>query len=65
MAETQGSKITGKFILMVILVAIVIGVVSAVLQNLILGHSNAAVTGGVVGATVAVIATRVLQKKST
>lgn len=64
MNDTQSRKSTGKTIALVVLVAFVTAVVVTVVQSLLLGHSNPAVTGGVVGAVTAVIALSILRKKS-
>jgi len=45
-----------KTILLLIVVAIVVAVVVTLIQTLILGKSNVAITGGVVGAIVVVTA---------
>jgi len=64
MSEVQSKKLNGKMIGMMILLAIVIAVVSTLIQSLILGKSNPAVTGGVVGAIVALKAIGSTKKKS-
>jgi len=50
MAENQTNTLTAKSIAILVLVAIVTAVVVTLLQTLILGRANVAVTGGVVGA---------------
>ena len=55
---------TAKLLGIVIIVAIVAAVVAAVLQVLIVGKSNAAVTGGAVGAITSGIAVSLRKKKS-
>ncbi|MEK6323150.1 MAG: hypothetical protein AABN33_15870 [Acidobacteriota bacterium] len=63
MNDSQSRKITGKTIALVILVAIVAAVAVTLIQRLVLGNSNAAVTGGVVGAVTAVMAISIMRKK--
>lgn len=50
MSENQASTLSARTIVILILVAIVTAVVVTLLQTLILGRANVAVTGGVVGA---------------
>ncbi|HEY8226843.1 MAG TPA: hypothetical protein VIG25_16295 [Pyrinomonadaceae bacterium] len=50
MAENQSNSLTAKSIGILVVVAIVTAVVVTLLQTLILGRANVAVTGGVVGA---------------
>ena len=50
MSENQTNSLTLKTIVILILVATVTAVVITLLQTLIMGRSNVAVTGGVVGA---------------
>ena len=50
--------------LMIILAAIVTAVVVTLLQVLILKESHPAITGGVVGAVIAVFAIRVMRKSA-
>jgi hypothetical protein len=50
MSENQTNSLTPKTIVILILVATVTAVVVTLLQTLIMGRSNVAVTGGVVGA---------------
>ena len=57
-------KSTGKIIAIVVVVAIVAAVAATLVQSLLLGASNPAVTGGVVGAISAVVAISLLKKKS-
>ena len=64
MPDEQKQMSTGKAIVLVILAAVVTSVVVTLLQTLILGSANTAVTGGVVGAITAVLAFRTLRKKS-
>ena len=61
---TSESISTGKLLGIVIIVAIVAAVLATLAQVLLLGKSNAAVTGGVVGALTAVITVSVWKKKS-
>lgn len=51
MSDSQTNPMTFKNVLVLILVAIVIAVVVTLLQTLILGKSNVAITGAIVGAT--------------
>lgn len=53
-----------KSILVLVAVAIVVAVVMTVIQQLILGKSNTAVTGGVVGATIVVLGIGLRRKSS-
>lgn len=53
-----------KTILMLVAVAIVVAVVVTLMQVLILGKSNVAVTGGVVGAMVVVLGLGTKRKRS-
>jgi multisubunit Na+/H+ antiporter MnhB subunit len=64
MNDAQGRTSTGKLIALVVVVAVVIAVVSTLVQNLVLGHANTAVTGGVVGAITAVVVLSSMKKKS-
>jgi hypothetical protein len=64
MNDAQSGKSTGKTLALVVLIAFVTAVVVTVVQSLLLGHSNTAVTGGVVGAITAVVALSLLRKKS-
>lgn len=63
MNDAQSRKSTGKTIALLVLVAIVTAVAVTIAQELMRGHSNAAVTGGVVGAITAVVAIGTLRKK--
>jgi hypothetical protein len=63
MDNPQTQKITAKNLALVILAAIVTAVVVTLIQTLILGKANIAITGGVVGATIAVLAISALRKK--
>ena len=64
MAENENQRPTGKAIALVILIAIVAAVVITLVQELVLGHSYVAVTGGVVGALVAAVAFSTMKKNS-
>jgi flagellar basal body-associated protein FliL len=55
---------TVKLLSIVIIVAVVAAVLAAVLQVLIVGKSNAALTGGAVGAITSGIAISLRKKKS-
>jgi predicted membrane protein len=50
MAENKSSGIDAKSLILLIIVAITVSVVVTLLQTLILGKSNVAITGGIVGA---------------
>lgn len=63
MNNTQSQRISGKSLALVIGVAILTAVVVTLIQSLILGKANLAVTGGVVGATTAVLAISALRRK--
>ena len=63
MNDTQRRKIAGKTLALVILVAVVAAVTVTLIQQLLLGHSNAAVTGGVVGALTAVVVINTVRKR--
>jgi hypothetical protein len=62
MSNTQSQKISAKNVAIVIGVAILTAVIVTLIQTLILGKANIAVTGGVVGATTAVLAIKALKK---
>jgi hypothetical protein len=53
-----------KTILVLVAVAIVVAVVVTVLQTLIVGKSNVAITGGVVGAIVVALGLSAQRKRS-
>jgi hypothetical protein len=63
MDNPQTQKITAKNLALVILAAIVTAVAVTLIQTLILGKANIAITGGVVGATIAVLSISTLRKK--
>ncbi len=50
MAENKSSGIDAKSLIVLIIVAVGVSVVVTLLQTLILGKSNVAITGGIVGA---------------
>ena len=50
MSNNQGSSMTAKNLIVLVLVAITVSVVVTLLQTLIVGKSNVAITGAVVGA---------------
>ena len=52
MAENQSSGINAKTLILLIIIAITVSVVVTLLQVLIVGKSNVAITGGIVGASV-------------
>jgi predicted membrane protein len=64
MAGNENQKSIGKALALVILIAIGAAVVITLVQELVLGHSYVAVTGGVVGALVAAVAFNTMKKKS-
>lgn len=64
MSEAQTQKVTIKTMVLIILAAIVTAVVVTLLQVLILKESHPAITGGVVGAVIAVFAIRVMRKNT-
>ena len=55
---------TAKLLGIVIIVAVVSAVIATLAQTLIMGKSNAGVTGGVVGTLTAGIAVSIRKKKS-
>jgi predicted membrane protein len=62
MSATEKQKPTGKTFLLLILGAIVTAVVVTLVQVLLRGSSNIAVTGGVVGALTAVAAIKTMKR---
>lgn len=64
MSEAQTQKVTIKTMVIIILAAIVTAVVVTLLQVLILKESHPAITGGVVGAVIAVFAIRLMRKNA-
>ena len=64
MTSSQSRKISGKTVALVLLVAIVTAVIVTVVQQLVLGKSNVAVTGGVVGAVMGAMAISIMRKSS-
>lgn len=64
MTDTETRTSMGKTIAIVVLVAIITGVIVTLVQVLIRGNANAAVTGGVVGAVTAITAITVMKKKA-
>lgn len=62
MPATDTSNV--KTILMLVVVAIVVAVVVTLIQSLILGKSNVAITGGVVGATIGGLGLSARRKRS-
>jgi hypothetical protein len=62
MPDSQTSNM--KTILVLVAVAIVVAVVVTLLQTLILGKSNTAITGGVVGAMVVALGLSSRRKRS-
>jgi hypothetical protein len=64
MTDIQSGKSTGRIIALVVLVAVVTAVVVTLAQELIRGHSNTAVTGGVVGVIAALTVISATRKKA-
>ena len=64
MTSDESPKSTGKVLLIIIVGAVLIAVVSTLVQQLVLGKTNAAITGGVIGAFTAVVVINNLKKKS-
>jgi hypothetical protein len=64
MNNTQSQKVSARSLAIVIGVAILTAVVVTLIQTMILGKANIAVTGGVVGATTALLAIKSMKKKS-
>jgi hypothetical protein len=64
MTENQKQMSTGKALVVLVLAAIVTSVIVTLLQTLILGSANTAVTGGVVGAITAMLAFKTIRKKT-
>lgn len=63
MTDTDTQTLNLKTILLLIVVAIVMAVVVTLVQTLILGKANVAITGGVVGAIVVVTAMSARRKR--
>lgn len=63
MTDTDTQALNIKTILLLVVVAIVTAVVVTLLQTLILGKANVAITGGVVGAIVVASALSARRKK--
>ena len=64
MKDAQSRKPTGKAVALVVVVAIVTAIAVTLMQSWLLGHSNTAVTGGVVGAVTPAVALTTMRKKS-
>lgn len=64
MSDPQTRKPIGKELVSVVISAIVVAVVVTLIQVLLIGKSNPAVTGGIVGALIAVMAIRLVRKSS-
>ncbi|MEK6288364.1 MAG: hypothetical protein AABO57_21825 [Acidobacteriota bacterium] len=64
MKDSQSRSVSAKTLALVILVAIVAAVAVTLIQQLLVGNASAAVTGGVVGAVVAVMAITIVRKNS-
>jgi NhaP-type Na+/H+ or K+/H+ antiporter len=63
MNTSETRKSTGKILVLVVVVAILTAVVVTLLQRWMLGTSNTAVTGGVVGAVSGALAISAMRKK--
>ena len=63
MNDAQSQKVTGKTVALLIIVAIVTAVAVTLVQQLVLGRSIVAVTGGMVGGVVAAMAVVTMKKK--
>jgi uncharacterized MnhB-related membrane protein len=64
MSNNQGSSMTAKNLIVLVLVAITVSVVVTLLQTLIVGKSNVAITGAVVGALCVVLWMSTKKKQS-
>jgi hypothetical protein len=64
MSDTGRRQITIRQLLVVVLLAVVMAVIVTLAQRVILGKSHAAITGGIVGAIIAVIATTRIRRSS-
>ncbi|HTG91601.1 MAG TPA: hypothetical protein VL866_03390 [Pyrinomonadaceae bacterium] len=64
MAENKSSGMDAKTIIFLIIMAVAISLVVTLLQVLIVGKSNPAITGGIVGASVVGIWLSTKKKKS-
>jgi hypothetical protein len=64
MENSKSGKITVKTIAIVMLIAIITALAVTFIQRLLLGNANPAVTGGVVGAVMAVMAVSIIRKRS-
>lgn len=63
MAENESSGLSVKSLVLLIIIAITVSVVVTLLQVLIVGKSNVAITGGIVGASVVGIWLSIKNKK--
>ena len=63
MAENESSGLSAKSLILLIIIAITVSVVVTLLQVLIVGKSNVAITGGIVGASVVGIWMSIKNKK--
>ena len=63
MNDSQGRTSTGKALLLVVVVAAAAAIAATVIQRLLLGQANLAVTGGVAGALAAMVAVSTMRKK--
>ena len=64
MSENKSSGMDAKSILMLIIAAVVVSLVVTLLQVLIVGKSNPAITGGIVGASIVGIWMSTKKKKT-
>ena len=63
MAENDSSGLSLKSLILLIIIAVTVSVVVTLLQVLIVGKSNVAITGGIVGASVVGIWMSIKNKK--
>jgi len=64
MTNTRSKPSTGKAIAIVVVIAIVTAIAVTLVQHLILGKSNTAVTGGIVGGIAGALAYTFIRMKS-
>jgi len=63
MAENESSGMNAKTIIYLIIMAVAVSLVVTLVQVLIVGKSHAAITGGIVGATIVGIWMSIKNKK--
>jgi membrane associated rhomboid family serine protease len=59
----RGTRVTARNIALLVLLVVVAAVVITLLQILILGRANIAITGAIVGAMAGVMATRLVRQR--